>query len=196
MEEKFTIKQAEYKTSAVSADKFLTDFNEIAFVGRSNVGKSSLINSITNRKKLARTSSTPGLTKMVNYFIINNSFYFVDLPGYGYSKTGKKHQELWSTLINDYLNLSKNLKLVFLLIDIRHEPSELDIMMQKFLFYNNIPYKIIATKCDKVGKSQINNYCSKLAKSLTITAKNIIPYSVDDTKSKEKLLEIIGEING
>lgn len=196
MEEKFTIKQAEYKTSAVSADKFLNDYDEIAFVGRSNVGKSSLINSITNRKKLAKTSSTPGLTKMVNYFIINNSFYFVDLPGYGYSKTGKKHQELWSTLINDYLSFSKRLKLVFLLIDIRHEPSELDIMMQKFLFYNNIPYRIIATKCDKVAKSQVNNYCSKLAKSLTITAKNIIPYRVADVKSNELLLKIIGEING
>ncbi|MDD4815815.1 MAG: ribosome biogenesis GTP-binding protein YihA/YsxC [Clostridia bacterium] len=196
MEEKFLIKQAEYKTSAVSAKNFLNDLNEIAFVGRSNVGKSSLINSITNRKKLAKTSSTPGLTKMVNYFLINNSFYFVDLPGYGFSKTGKKHQELWSTLIDDYLKFSQNLKLVFLLVDIRHEPSELDITMQKFLFYNNIPYKIIATKCDKVAKSQINNYCTKIAKSLTITAKNIIPYGVADTKSNETLLKIIGEVNG
>ena len=97
------IKNAKYVTSAVKESDFLTDFPEICFVGRSNVGKSSLINMLVGSKGLAKSSSTPGLTKMVNYFLINNELYFVDLPGYGYSKTGKKHTELWSTLLENYL---------------------------------------------------------------------------------------------
>lgn len=195
MSEIFRIKSAIYKTSAVEKNGFLTDKNEIAFVGRSNVGKSSFINALTNQKKLARTSSTPGLTKMVNYFLINNSFYFVDLPGYGFSKTGKKHQELWSTLIEDYLKLSKNIKLVFLLVDIRHEPTKLDEMMQKYLFYNNIPYKIVATKCDKIAKTKIPSYKKILANKLCVGTENIIPFSTENNFSKEEILKIIGEIN-
>ena len=110
MSENFRIISSDYKTSATKPEQFLSDLPEIAFVGRSNVGKSSLINSLTGTKRLARTSSTPGLTKMVNYFIINNNFYFVDLPGYGFSKTGKAHKELWSSLIEQFA-FSKQLKL-------------------------------------------------------------------------------------
>lgn len=195
MNNKFVIKSSDFVTSVVDKKSFLKDKIEIAFVGRSNVGKSSLINSLVNKKNLAKTSSTAGLTKMVNYFNINNELYFVDLPGYGYSKTGKKHQTIWSTLIEEYLTLSKKLKLVFMLVDIRHKPTELDVMMQKFLFYNNIPYRIIATKADKIAKTKVKDYLQVIANELQITINNIIPYSVNGAINKEKILEIIGEIN-
>lgn len=202
MSENFRIISSDYKTSATKAEQFLSDLPEIAFVGRSNVGKSSLINSLTGTKRLARTSSTPGLTKMVNYFIINNNFYFVDLPGYGFSKTGKAHKELWSNLIEQYLLFSKQLKLVFLLLDLRHKPSELDFKMLKFLYLYKIPFKIIATKSDKVAKSKVKNYCLKLATNLSIGVDDIIPYSINTTISnyntkidfnfgKEKVLKLI-----
>lgn len=132
---------------------------------------------------------------MINYFIINNSFYFVDLPGYGYSKTGKSHQKNWSVLLENYLTLSKNLKLVFLLVDIRHKPTELDLIMQKYLFYHNIPFKIIATKCDKIAKSKVKNYCQIIANSLSVGVQDIIPFSVrnfeENLKSKEIVFKVI-----
>lgn len=195
MDDNFLIKDAKYLTSAVSKNQFLNNFPEVAFVGRSNVGKSSLINNLVNRKRLAKTSSTAGLTKMVNYFLINNKLYFVDLPGYGYSQTGKKHQEIWSELIEDYLLTSPNLKLVLLLVDIRHKPSVLDQMMQKFLYCNNIPYRIIATKADKIAKSKVGQYLNEVAKALQVTSNNIIPHSSSDGLNKQKILNLIGEIN-
>lgn len=195
MDENFLIKQAKYLTSAVDKNHFLNDLPEVAFVGRSNVGKSSLINNLVNQKRLAKTSSTAGLTKMVNYFLINNTMYFVDLPGYGYSQTGKKHQEIWSELIEAYLLESVNLKLVLLLVDIRHKPSALDQMMQKFLYCNNIPYRIIATKADKIAKSKIGQYLKQIADVLQVTANNIIPHSSSDGLNKQKILNLIGEVN-
>lgn len=189
------IKTAKYITSAVAKNGFLAQFSEVAFVGRSNAGKSSLINNLVNQKRLAKTSSTAGLTKMVNYFLINDNIYFVDLPGYGYSQTGKKHQQIWSELIEDYLLGSTHLKLVFLLVDIRHKPSELDILMQKFLYAHNIPYRIIATKADKIAKSKINNYLSVIANALCVTVNNIIPHSSESGLNKEKILNLVGSIN-
>lgn len=186
------ILEATYKTSAVKKEQLLkSGLNEYAFVGRSNVGKSSLINALTNQKKLAKTSQTPGLTKMVNYFLINNSFYFVDLPGYGFSKTGKANKDLWARIIEDYLLNSKDLKLVFVLVDIRHTPTELDTQMLKYLYYYNIPFKIIATKSDKVPKSKIINYLSVIAKELKVGIKNIIPFSSENKNGKNEILEII-----
>lgn len=197
MSEKFRIVSSDYKTSATAPEQFLSDLPEVAFVGRSNVGKSSLINSLTGTKRLAKTSSTPGLTKMVNYFIINKNFYFVDLPGYGFSKTGKIHREMWSSLIEQYLLSSKQLKLVFLLLDLRRVPSELDFKMLEFLYLYKIPFKIIATKSDKVAKSKVKTYCLELAKNLSIGLDDIIPFSVEKnillykTFGKEKILELI-----
>ena len=189
------IEKAEFKTSVMRRQDILeTGMPEFAFVGRSNVGKSSIINNLTGVKGLAKTSSMPGLTKMVNYFLINENFYFVDLPGYGYSKTGKKHQELWSELIEDYLLTSPNLKLVLMLVDIRHKPTSLDQMMQKFLYCNNIPYRIIATKADKIAKSKIPQYLNEIAKVLQITANNIVPHSSSGGLNKQKILNMIGEI--
>ena len=195
------IKSAEFLTSVASKEKFInSNLFEFAFVGRSNCGKSSLINAIVNQKKLAKTSSTPGLTKLVNYFLINakikdfnadknieiNSldeaypYFFVDLPGYGFSRAGKVHHELWSNLIEDYFRYSQNLKCVFVLMDIRHEPSSLDEQMLLYLYSNNIPFKVIATKTDKISKSKINENVNLMAKKLKITANNIIAVSSEN----------------
>lgn len=184
------IKNAKYVTSAVKESDFLMDKSEVCFVGRSNVGKSSLINMLVGSKGLAKSSSTPGLTKMVNYFSVNDELYFVDLPGYGFSKTGKKHTELWSSLIENYLLGSRQLKMVFLLVDIRHEPSELDKLMHKFLFYHNIPHKILATKADKVPKSKIINYKTQIAKTLMIGIGNVVAVSEAGLGREEVLNQI------
>ena len=183
---------AKYLTSVVSEKDILNDeLLEFAFVGRSNVGKSSLINALTGVKNLAKTSSTPGLTKMINYFLINNSFKFVDLPGYGYAKTGQKHIANWAGLMEKYLLNSTLLKTVFVLVDSRHEPSELDKMMIEFLNHYQIPYMLIATKVDKLAKSKIPQNLSKIAKTLEVRRELILPFSSETLFGKEQILEYI-----
>lgn len=164
---------------------------EFAFVGRSNVGKSSLINSLCGQKNLAKTSSTPGLTKMINYFIVNEKFRIVDLPGYGYAKTGHRHIANWAGLMEKYLTISPNLKTVFLLLDSRHEANELDKMMLEFLNAYKIPYLVIATKVDKLAKSKIPQACEMIAKSLNLRKELVLPYSSENGYGREKLLEYI-----
>ena len=186
------IVSAKYLTSVVSEKDILNDdLKEFAFVGRSNVGKSSLINALTGVKNLAKTSSTPGLTKMINYFLINNSFKFVDLPGYGYAKTGQKHIANWAGLMEKYLLNSTLLVTVFVLIDSRHEPSELDKMMIEFLNHYQIPYFIIATKVDKLAKSKIPQSLSKIAKELSTRKEIIYPYSSETLFGREEILNYI-----
>ena len=185
------IKNAEYLTSVVSKDKIIREGIDFAFVGRSNVGKSSLINCLVNQKKLCKTSSLPGRTRMINYFLINNEFRFVDLPGYGYAKAGKQNQLIWANIMEEYLLNTNCLKRVFMLVDSRIEPTELDLRMIKFLFYNNIPTTIIATKIDKLPKSKINTYIQKCANKLCIGKDNIIPFSSDNGFNKDKILQII-----
>lgn len=186
------ITSAKYITSAVSKRGIiLDDVPEISFVGRSNVGKSSLINNLVGIKKLAKTSSTPGLTKMVNYFDINGEMRFVDLPGYGYAKVGKGQKDLWSSLIGEYLALSQSLKLVFVLVDIRHEPSELDHMMIDYLIHNNIPFAVIATKADKLSKAGIAKSLQVISKSLNIRKEMIFVHSSESSLGQEKILEFI-----
>ena len=183
---------AKYLTSVVSEKDILNDeLLEFAFVGRSNVGKSSLINALTGVKNLAKTSSTPGLTKMINYFLINNSFKFVDLPGYGYAKTGQKHIANWAGLMEKYLLNSTLLKTVFVLVDSRHEPSELDKMMIEFLNHYQIPYMLIATKVDKLAKSKIPQNLSKIAKTLGVRRELILPFSSETLFGKDKILDYI-----
>ncbi len=185
------IQKVEFLTSIAKAKDIIEGGNEFAFVGRSNVGKSSFINSIMGVKKLAKTSSEPGRTRLINYFQINGSFRFVDLPGYGYHRAGKQNELMWATLMEDYLKYSKCLKRVFMLVDIRHSPSELDKRMLEYLTYTNRPFTIIATKIDKVAKSKISVYIKNIAQGLFVTTNNIIPYSSETHYNRDKILQII-----
>lgn len=153
------IKQAEFVISAPKISQCPPpDRAEFAFIGRSNVGKSSLINMLTNRKSLAKTSSTPGKTQLINHFIINKEWYLVDLPGYGYARVSQKDREKWQKMINNYLLHRENLLTVFVLIDSRHEPQKIDLDFINFLGENSVPLQIIFTKTDKQNnaKTQIN----------------------------------------
>ena len=185
------IQKAEYLTSVVSANNILNEGIEFAFAGRSNVGKSSFINSLLATKKLAKTSSTPGRTRMINYFLVNDQFRFVDLPGYGYHKAGKKNELMWATLMEDYLQYSPCIKRVFMLVDIRHEPTDLDKRMLQYLTYTGRPFSIIATKADKIAKSKISAYVGVIAKKLFVTANNIIPYSSETLLNRDRILDLI-----
>ncbi len=175
------IKSAEFLVS-VANEKNLPALNmpEFAFVGRSNVGKSSLINALCNRKKLAKTSSLAGRTRLINFFEINKKLLFVDLPGYGFAKASKTDQAKWQSLIGTYLSNSKNLKVVFVLVDIRHEPTELDLMMLNYLYQRNVPFIIVATKLDKIKKSQVAKQKQMLAATLGVGVENIILSSFVD----------------
>ncbi len=186
------IVSASYKTSVIDANNLLNDgVPEFAFVGRSNVGKSSLINVLTGVKGLAKTSGTPGKTRMVNYFDINNQFRFVDLPGYGFAKVEKSHLDVWSSLMGQYLQLSPQLLTTFVLLDIRHEPTSQDKQMINFLVYYGLPFMIIATKADKIAKTKVRQAVGVLAKSLNLRADAIIPTSSESAYGKDKLLSYI-----
>ena len=183
---------AKYLTSVVNKQNLIQDgVAEFAFVGRSNVGKSSLINNLTNTKGLAKTSATPGKTKMINYFDINNTFRFVDLPGYGYAQVGKSHLDVWSGLMGEYLIGSESLLTVFVLLDIRHKPTEQDKQMIGFLIYHNLPFCIIATKADKIAKSKLKQYISVIAKELNVRPELIMVSSSEQSVGKDKILEYI-----
>ena len=184
------IKNASFLTTVVNGKDIKTNLkNEFAFVGRSNVGKSSLINAIANQNKLAKTSSTPGLTKNINYFEVNNGeFHIVDLPGYGYHKAGKNEEEKWSTLLEEYFLNSPNLKCVFVLVDSRHLLSELDKVMLSFLVYHNIPYCVVATKIDKLKNTEKNIKLESLANDARLTRLNIIAVSSDKKIGIQELL--------
>ena len=189
------IEKAEFNTSVVRRQDILeTGMPEFAFVGRSNVGKSSIINNLTGVKGLAKTSSMPGLTKMVNYFLINEKFFFVDLPGYGYAKTSKEHQGVWSSLIGDYLLSSEDLKMIFLLLDIRRVPSDLDKIMISFMLENNLPFTIIATKADKVSAMVQKIAVEKIAKELGLRKELIFVHSSNNSSGRQRLLEYIDAV--
>ncbi|MGN0748535.1 MAG: ribosome biogenesis GTP-binding protein YihA/YsxC [Christensenellales bacterium] len=190
------IMSSEFLTSVANKDKILElDAKEFAFVGRSNCGKSSLINSLVNKKSLAKTSSNPGHTKLINYFWVNKNendrFLLVDLPGYGFSKAGKATNESWSDLIGTYLLNAKNLKRVFVLVDIRHRPSNLDKLMIEFLYYNQIPFSVVATKVDKIPKSKIQQYLKIITSELKIAIGNVLTSSSIDRRGIENILERI-----
>ncbi len=186
------IKSAEFITSIANSEKLL-DYKlpEFAFVGRSNVGKSSLINALTNRKKLAKASSTPGRTRLINLFLINKEFHLVDLPGYGFAQASKKEQASWQQLIGTYLENSKNLKRVFVLVDVRHEPTEKDKIMLNYLYTYNIPFNIIATKADKISKNQINKNLAIIANTLGVGKDDIFVTSSQDKQGMDKILTLI-----
>jgi len=163
----------------------------IAFVGRSNVGKSSLINNLVSRKGLVKTSSTPGKTREVNFFMINGAFYFVDLPGFGYARVPGKVQEGWGRMIEGYLKDCPALRLVVMLLDIRHEPGENDRTMHRWLTHYNIPTVYVATKADKISRGKRQAHISKISGALLIDTGAILQYSAETGEGKQRLWETI-----
>lgn len=181
------VKNIKFITSVGNDAFYKSKYKEIAFVGRSNVGKSSLINFIVNRHGLAKTSSTPGTTKLINYFLVNDSFLLVDLPGYGYAEVNKKVKTNWANFLEDYLRNSKNLKCVYLLLDIRRTPTRQDEEMLQFLYYNHIPVKILVTKTDTLSHSQVASQIFMICTRLGITKNDIIITSSEDKKGLNEL---------
>lgn len=171
------------------------DLPEIAFAGRSNVGKSSFINSMINRKNLARTSSKPGKTRTINFYIINDSFRFVDLPGYGYAKVSKKEKEKWGHIIERFLENREYLREVVLIVDIRHEPTDQDILMYKWLKSYGYRGLVIATKADKISRSKMDRNIKTVEKKLEIRDPSlVIPYSAEKGTNKDKVWKAFEEI--
>lgn len=168
------ITSSEYSVSAVREDQYPRDvLPEIALAGRSNAGKSSLINSFLNRKNLARTSSQPGKTQTLNFYKVNDSFYLVDVPGYGYAKVSKKQREQFGEMIQDYLETRANLEGLIIIIDARHEPTTDDIAMYNYALLLDLPILVVTTKMDKLKKSQYNKVQSNLRKHLDLNHDNV-----------------------
>ena len=168
---------------------------EIAFAGKSNVGKSSLINSLMNRKALARTSASPGKTQTINFYNVNHEMYLVDLPGYGYAKVSQSVKEQWGKMIERYLHQSKQLKAVFLLIDIRHKPSENDRNMYEWILHNGYEPIIIATKLDKLKRSQVPKQLKILREGLDlIPGTKIIPFSAQTKQGRDEIWDLAEQL--
>ena len=165
---------------------------EVAFAGKSNVGKSSLINALMNRKSYARTSQQPGKTQTINFYKINGELYFVDLPGYGYAKVSHETKEKWGRMIENYLHTSRQLRIVFLLIDIRHEPSANDKNMYDWIVSNGFYPIIIATKLDKINRSQIAKHIKMIEKSLCVEEGTpVVPFSAQTKQGRDEIWELI-----
>ncbi len=167
---------------------------EIAMAGKSNVGKSSMINSLARNSKLARTSSEPGKTRLINYYSINDSFFLVDLPGYGFARASKGEQEKWAKMIEGYLVGSQNLKHVFHLVDIRHAPTREDQMMTEYLRHYQIPFTVIATKADKLSKAQRSRSIPVICRTLVVQPWEILVYSSEDLTGRDALLDKLDEL--
>ena len=167
-------------------------FNEVAFAGKSNVGKSSMINALLNRKSLARTSAQPGKTQTINFYNVNDAMYLVDLPGYGYAKTSASEKEKWGKMIENYLHTSKKTAGSLLLIDIRHDPSANDKMMYDWMVYQGFTPIIIATKLDKIKRSQIQKNVKAIREGLKVKPGTvIIPFSSETKQGRDELWEVI-----
>ena len=190
-----TIKKAKFLLSQSAYGSFPQQgMQEIAMAGKSNVGKSSLINSLTLNSKLARTSSEPGKTRLINYYAINEEFLLVDLPGYGFARAPKSEQDRWARMIEGYLTGSQNLKHVFHLVDIRHAPTREDQMMTEYLRHYEIPFTVIATKADKLSKAQRSRSIPVICRTLVVQPWDILTYSSEDLTGREALLEKIESI--
>jgi len=170
---------------------------EFAFAGKSNVGKSSLINALMNRKAYARTSSQPGKTQTINFYNINEVMYLVDLPGYGYAKVSPSEKAKWGKMIEKYLHTSKDLKAVFLLVDIRHEPSANDKQMYDWILHNGYEPIIIATKLDKLKRSQVQKSIKAIREGLKLPKEGIlIPFSAETKQGREEIWNLMDELTG
>lgn len=192
------IKKVELETVCGYTSKLPdNDKPEIAFAGKSNVGKSSLINSLMNRKSLARISSQPGKTQTINFYNINDAMYLTDLPGYGYAKVSQKEKEKWEKMIENYLNNSKQLRAVFLLIDIRHDPSANDKMMYEWMVYQGFHPIIVATKMDKIKRSQLQKQIKAVKVGLDVEPDTIIiPFSAVTKQGREEIWDLMDQIIG
>ncbi len=187
------IKTAEFVRSAkLKKDYGNQEIPEIAIVGKSNVGKSSLINALTNNSKLARVSKQPGKTRLVNFFLLNQQFYLVDLPGYGFARVSKAEKETWDEMMRTYFENSKQLCAVILLLDIRHKPTKEDIAMLHYIEYYAIPYVVCLTKADKIAKSKRKNEAVHKRKEIPSSfAYDIIPISSEEGYGKQELLDYL-----
>ncbi len=187
------INSVEIKVSAVRTSQYPDDYKpEFLIVGKSNVGKSSFINTLMNRKNYAKTSSRPGKTQTLNFYYVNEKFYLVDVPGYGYALTSKVVQEKFGKMVEDYLTNRKNLKHVFMLVDFRHKPSKNDILMYNYLKYYNLPVTIVATKIDKISKTQWEKYKQIIIKELNIVhGDDLILFSSLSKDGKKEVHDII-----
>ena len=180
------INSAEFLLSASTTRQFPTEtLPEIAFAGRSNVGKSTLINSLLNRKKLVKTSATPGKTQLINFFKVNDKFYFVDLPGYGYAKVPESVRRKWQDLVESYLSERKTLRNVVLIIDSRHNPTKQDRQLLEWLKYFQRPSLIIASKIDKLKRGQVKNHLQKIKNNLSIESAPLGHSSMQYESSEE-----------
>ncbi len=185
------IKQAKYIGTYVKIDQLPNDdLPEIALVGRSNVGKSSLINKIVNRRNLAKSSSTPGKTRTINYYLINNEFYLVDLPGYGFAKVSRSERNRWGSMIEAYLQKRTQLRGVIQLVDIRHAPSENDVLMRNWLEQNGIPFLVVATKADKISRGARAKNLNIIRKAMNLD-QNPLYFSAQTGEGQEEFIEEI-----
>lgn len=187
------VTKAELMISAVGPMQYPPgDRPEIALAGRSNVGKSSLINKLINRKRLAYTSQTPGKTQTLNFYLINESFIFVDVPGYGYAKVPKKEREKWGEMIESYLTNRKQLKAVVLIVDLRHTPTEDDILMYNWLKHFEMPVIVVATKADKIKKARLTNHLQTTKETLQIAPDDsLILFSAETAVGKNDVWKAI-----
>ncbi len=189
------VKNPKFEISAVSPKQYPTnELPEIVLVGKSNVGKSSFINTMINRKSLARTSSEPGKTRQINFYNIDEKFYFVDLPGYGYSKMSKQEQDRVGKFTEDYLVKRNSISCIIFLIDIRHKPTENDKLMYNYVKKSNLPFIVLANKADKIAQTKVSSYIDDLKKELGISFSIILPFSSERKIYKDAVWEKIEEI--
>lgn len=174
------VKNPQFEISAVKPAQYpKNDLPQIVLVGKSNVGKSSFINTMLNRKSLARTSNTPGKTRQINFYNIDNNFYFVDLPGYGYSKLSKEEQVNMGRFIEDYLQKCQNIALIVLLLDIRHKPTADDTHMFEYIKRTNLPFMLIANKADKIAVTKVDMELEKIKETLGLSFSTLLPFSAE-----------------
>lgn len=188
------INNAEFHISAVKPDNYPTDnLPEVVLVGKSNVGKSSFINTMLNRKKLAKTSSEPGKTRQINFYNIDNKMYFVDMPGYGYSKMSKAEEAKVASFINQYLSIRENIYLIILVLDIRHKPTKDDLIMYEYILKNNIPFAIVLNKADKIAKTKLVDKLEEFKEILGISYSPIFVFSSIDKIYTKEIWDLIKE---
>ena len=190
------ITSAELKIMATRRSQYPTDLkNEFLLVGRSNVGKSSFINTLLERKNLARTSSHPGKTQTLNFYLVNGDFYLIDVPGYGYAETSKKRREKFGKMIEEYLETRKELKRVFMIIYFRHKPTEDDVLMYNFLKYYNLPVTIVATKADKIGASKKEKCKKQITDTLDlVVGDDLVIFSSITKEGREEIIKKLEDL--